>query len=64
MCIIGQLFFCIEAWYSLVTHGSIWIGSEEIDLAVSFLENLTKVPRFDILVMCITASDKEGNAFP
>ncbi|KAF4354006.1 hypothetical protein G4B88_011169 [Cannabis sativa] len=31
---------------------------EEMDLAVSFLENLTKVPRFNILVMCLTSTDK------
>ncbi|XP_062081839.1 uncharacterized protein LOC133788386 isoform X2 [Humulus lupulus] len=34
--------------------------SEEMDLAVSFLENLTKVPRFSILVMCLTSTDKAG----
>lgn len=32
--------------------------SEEMDLAVSFLENLTKVPRFDMLVMCIPSTDR------
>ncbi|XP_015874894.3 uncharacterized protein LOC107411756 isoform X1 [Ziziphus jujuba] len=29
---------------------------EEMDLAVSFLENLTKVSRFDVLMMCLTST--------
>ncbi|XP_024020256.1 RNA polymerase II-associated protein 3 [Morus notabilis] len=33
---------------------------EEMDLTVTFLENLTKVPRFDILVMCLTSKDRAG----
>ncbi|KAL5565905.1 hypothetical protein UlMin_029069 [Ulmus minor] len=32
--------------------------TQEKDLAVSFLENLTKVPRFDILIMCLTSTDR------
>ncbi|PON48204.1 N-terminal acetyltransferase A, auxiliary subunit [Parasponia andersonii] len=32
--------------------------SEEMDLAVSFLENLTKVPRFSIIAMCLTSADR------
>ncbi|XP_024019106.1 RNA polymerase II-associated protein 3 [Morus notabilis] len=31
---------------------------EEMDVTVTFLENLTKVPRFDILVMCLTSKDR------
>ncbi|KAK2639617.1 hypothetical protein Ddye_027412 [Dipteronia dyeriana] len=32
--------------------------TEEIDLAVKYLENLTKVPRFDMLIMCLSSTDK------
>ncbi|XP_044498112.1 RNA polymerase II-associated protein 3-like isoform X2 [Mangifera indica] len=32
--------------------------NEEIDLAVKYLENLTKVPRFDMLIMCLSSKDK------
>ncbi|XP_044483074.1 RNA polymerase II-associated protein 3 isoform X2 [Mangifera indica] len=32
--------------------------TEEIDLAVKYLENLTKVPRFDMLIMCLSSEDK------
>lgn len=35
-------------------------GREEMDVAVSFLENLTKVSRFDMLVMCLTSKDRAG----
>ncbi|XP_011023787.1 PREDICTED: RNA polymerase II-associated protein 3 isoform X3 [Populus euphratica] len=30
----------------------------DMDLAVKYLENLTKVPRFDILIMCLPSTDK------
>ncbi|KAJ6757026.1 hypothetical protein OIU74_026311 [Salix koriyanagi] len=30
----------------------------DTDLAVKYLENLTKVPRFDILIMCLPSTDK------
>lgn len=36
------------------------VCSEEIDLAVKYLENLTKVPRFDMLIMCLSSKDKAG----
>ncbi|KAL5786716.1 hypothetical protein ACOSQ2_009108 [Xanthoceras sorbifolium] len=32
--------------------------TEEMDLAVKYLENLTKVPRFDMLIMCLSSADK------
>ncbi|XP_030532490.1 RNA polymerase II-associated protein 3-like [Rhodamnia argentea] len=31
---------------------------EDIDLAVNYLDNLTKVPRFDMIVMCLSSEDK------
>ncbi|XP_038703206.1 RNA polymerase II-associated protein 3 isoform X2 [Tripterygium wilfordii] len=31
---------------------------EDMDLAVKYLENLTKVPRFSILIMCLSSVDK------
>ncbi|KAF3453184.1 hypothetical protein FNV43_RR03622 [Rhamnella rubrinervis] len=31
---------------------------EEMDLAIRYLENLTKVSRFDMLVMCLTSKDR------
>ncbi|KAA8545252.1 hypothetical protein F0562_020036 [Nyssa sinensis] len=32
--------------------------SEEMDLAVKYLENLAKVPRFDMIIMCLSSTDK------
>ncbi|XP_031249123.1 RNA polymerase II-associated protein 3 isoform X2 [Pistacia vera] len=32
--------------------------TEEMDLAVKYLENLTKVPRFDMIIMCLSSKDK------
>ncbi|KAJ4719335.1 RNA polymerase II-associated 3 [Melia azedarach] len=32
--------------------------TEEMDLAIKYLENLTKVPRFDLLIMCLSSADK------
>ncbi|OMO86278.1 Tetratricopeptide TPR-1 [Corchorus capsularis] len=31
---------------------------EEVDLAIKYLENLTKVPRFDMLIMFLSSTDK------
>ncbi|CAA6654410.1 unnamed protein product [Spirodela intermedia] len=31
---------------------------EEMELAVSILDNLTKVPRFDMIIMCLSAPDR------
>lgn len=31
---------------------------EDMDLAVKYLENLTKIPRFDMIMMCLSSSDK------
>ncbi|MED6186230.1 hypothetical protein PIB30_064891 [Stylosanthes scabra] len=33
--------------------------SEEMELAVSYMEHLTKVPRFDMIVMCLPSTDKD-----
>lgn len=33
---------------------------EDSELAVSILENMTKVPRFDMLMMCISTRDRSG----
>ncbi|XP_020868288.1 RNA polymerase II-associated protein 3 isoform X2 [Arabidopsis lyrata subsp. lyrata] len=32
--------------------------TEDMDLAVKYIENLTKVPRFNMLVMCLTLTEK------
>ncbi|KAJ0254485.1 TPR5 [Hirschfeldia incana] len=32
--------------------------SEDTDLAVKYIENLTKVPRFNMIVMCLTSTEK------
>ncbi|PKI32023.1 hypothetical protein CRG98_047586 [Punica granatum] len=32
--------------------------SEDVELAVGYLDNLTKVPRFDMLVMCLSSAEK------
>ncbi|XP_024016159.1 RNA polymerase II-associated protein 3 isoform X2 [Eutrema salsugineum] len=34
------------------------IFTEDMDLAVKYIENLTKVPRFNMLVMCLTSTEK------
>ena len=52
------MFLALSLINILMVH--LCVGSEEMDLAVSFLENLTKVPRFDILVMCLTSTDRAG----
>lgn len=31
---------------------------EDVDLAIRYLENLTKIPRFDMIIMCLSSSDK------
>ncbi|XP_021282200.1 RNA polymerase II-associated protein 3 isoform X2 [Herrania umbratica] len=31
---------------------------EEVDLAIKYLENLSKVPRFDMLIMCLSSTEK------
>ncbi|KAL1341399.1 uncharacterized protein LOC107465191 isoform X1 [Arachis duranensis] len=33
--------------------------NEQMDLAVSYMEHLTKVPRFDMIVMCLPSTDKD-----
>ncbi|KAK6911654.1 RNA-polymerase II-associated protein 3-like, C-terminal domain [Dillenia turbinata] len=32
--------------------------NEELDFAVSFLDNLTKVPRFEMIIMCLSSADR------
>ncbi|XP_010039548.2 RNA polymerase II-associated protein 3 isoform X1 [Eucalyptus grandis] len=32
--------------------------TEDVDLAVNYLDNLTKVPRFDMIIMCLSSEDK------
>ncbi|THG11079.1 hypothetical protein TEA_002610 [Camellia sinensis var. sinensis] len=36
------------------------IISEEMDLAVKYLENLAKVSRFDTIMMCLSSTDRAG----
>lgn len=36
-------------------------GSEEMDLAIRYVENLTNVSRFDLLIMCLSSTDRDGN---
>jgi len=31
-----------------------------MDLVVSYMDNLTKVPRFDVIVMCLPSAAKDG----
>ncbi|XP_058770411.1 uncharacterized protein LOC131644041 isoform X1 [Vicia villosa] len=33
--------------------------AEDMDLVVSYMNNLTKVPRFDVIVMCLPSADKD-----
>ncbi|RZB87283.1 RNA polymerase II-associated protein 3 isoform F [Glycine soja] len=37
--------------------------TEDMDLVVSYLEHLTKVPRFDVIVMCLSSTNKDGKYF-
>ena len=34
-----------------------------MNAAVEILENLTKVPRFDMIIMCLSSADRVGNYF-
>ncbi|WZY86801.1 hypothetical protein YC2023_033185 [Brassica napus] len=34
--------------------------NEDMDLAVKYIYNLTKVPRFDMIVMCLASTEKNG----
>lgn len=36
------------------------VGSGEVDLAIKYLEYLTMVPRFDLVIMCLSLADKAG----
>lgn len=36
-------------------------GSDEMDLAIRYIENLTNVSRFDLLIMCLSSTDRDGN---
>lgn len=36
--------------------------SEDVDLAIRYLENLIKIPRFDMIIMCLSSSDKAGRS--
>ncbi|CAL2248591.1 unnamed protein product [Prunus armeniaca] len=36
------------------------IINEEMDLAVNYLDNLTRVPRFDTLIMFLSSSDNDA----
>ncbi|RDX89709.1 RNA polymerase II-associated protein 3 [Mucuna pruriens] len=33
--------------------------TEDIDLVVSYMEHLTKVPRFDMIIMCLSSTNKD-----
>lgn len=33
--------------------------AEDMDLVVSYMDNLTKVPRFDVIVMCLPSAAKD-----
>uniref|UniRef100_A0A7N2L5I6 RNA-polymerase II-associated protein 3-like C-terminal domain-containing protein n=1 Tax=Quercus lobata TaxID=97700 RepID=A0A7N2L5I6_QUELO len=36
-------------------------GSEEMDLAIKYVENLTNASRFDLLIMCLSSTDRDDN---
>ncbi|KAK9949844.1 hypothetical protein M0R45_005355 [Rubus argutus] len=42
----------------LVVCDNLFLGNDEMDLAVNILENLTEVPRFDTLIMFLSSTDK------
>lgn len=35
-------------------------GREDMALGVEYLQNLTKIPRFDMIIMCLSSADKAG----
>lgn len=39
------------------------MSREDEDLAVRYLENLPKVPRFSMIIMCLSSTDKAGMSF-
>lgn len=59
ICIIGFTKTLVNIW-------CLWFlacCSEDMDLAVKYIENLTKVPRFNMIVMCLTSREKNGTSF-
>ncbi|XP_020240446.1 RNA polymerase II-associated protein 3 isoform X1 [Cajanus cajan] len=34
-------------------------STEDMDLVVSYMEHLTKIPRFDVIVMCLSSTNKD-----
>lgn len=36
------------------------LDRDETELAVKYLENLPKVPRFNMIIMCLSPADKSG----
>ena len=53
----GFVFGLVEVFISLLVCSS---DSDDMVLAVKYLENLTKVPRFDMLIMCLSSTDTSG----
>lgn len=52
-------------WFTktLVNIWCLWFlacCSEDMDFAVKYIENLTKVPRFNMIAMCLTSTEKNG----
>uniref|UniRef100_A0A7N2L513 Reverse transcriptase zinc-binding domain-containing protein n=1 Tax=Quercus lobata TaxID=97700 RepID=A0A7N2L513_QUELO len=37
--------------------------TEEMDLAIRYIENLTNVSRFDLLIMCLSSTDRDGHGY-
>ena len=53
----GFVFGLVEVFISLLVCSS---DSDDMDFSVKYLENLTEVPRFDMLIMCLSSTDTSG----
>ncbi|PRQ42392.1 putative RNA-polymerase II-associated protein [Rosa chinensis] len=62
MLISNEYIFLNDSMKGLPAPLAYFSGSDEMALTVSFLENLTKVPRFDTLIMFLSSKDKDDLA--
>lgn len=63
--VVGSLVACYFAlhaslgpWFLYITI--VYILRDDAALAVSILENLARVPRFDLIIMCLSSMHKSG----
>ena len=59
MLFFGQIIL-YEVYYLPSLSKFYLLGREEMDLAVKYLENLPKVSRFDMIIMCLSSTERAG----